>query len=613
MTLETGLLVVKKSKGGTPRLQVLVGKTLFSPSLGEVSRSVLDRLSEVDGEEVEFERVAGQPKKVREVGGSFLSPQAAGQGARRDRRARTGGARPPRSHRRDGSRARARSQQPPDFHNPYNFVPAPPRRTGDPDLGDHRPVKQDAFACQRYTGRMRVRMIAKTPLLVPDTEMVTESDGHKTYPLRVGADGRPLIPASSVRGLLRCAYEAVTNSRFGRFDASHRKKLDYRQGHKPYARVPFEASPWSLLHETLLPAATMDQLSPADRVFGWVRADADRDGDRKPQGEGVAARGLLRVGPVRCESSAAEAVESFPSPGVPLAILSAPKPQQGRFYVAKTGNGEAQEDELKKVDAGYSAGKGLRGRKVYPHQRSLPGDHWANPAQDRTQRGVGRPARYQEYRRPQEAGQEQRDDQNRSILGWVKPGAELTFDLHVHNLSKVELGALLWLLTLPDQHFLRLGGGKPLGFGSVSLTMEDCDVRTGKDLRARYKEWNTKPPQSDPTEAAIRDFKAALCRAYPPPTPGGHFADIPFIKAFLVACRGFEDDLPIHYPRATEDGLPGPPSPDGESFKWFVANEKAGARYALNDLDEDQGLPTLVERSGRKPTGGDRRGRRGRP
>lgn len=85
------------------------------------------------------------------------------------------------------------------------------------------------------------------------------------------------------------------------------------------------------------------------------------------------------------------------------------------------------------------------------------------------------------------------------------------------------------------------------------------------------------------------------------------FDDIPFIKAFLVACKGFENELPAHYPRATEDGQPRPPSRDGESFKWFVANEKNGARYALCDLAQEDGLPTLQDPQQRRDSRGQRR------
>lgn len=320
----------------------------------------------------------------------------------------------------------------------------------------------------------------------------------------------------------------------------------------------------------------------------------------------MAARGLLRVGPVRCTSSATDAVERFAPPGVPLAILSAPKPQQGRFYVARSPNGEAQRNGLTKQDAGYAPGKGLRGRKVYPHQRSLPEGHWNSPSVDRTQQPQGMPAHYQEYRRPTRNGQEQRDDQNRSILGWVKPGAEFSFDIHVQNLSAVELGALLWLLDLPDDCFFRFGGGKPLGFGSVRLEIVSLDVRTADALRARYAAWHDRSSPVDPRRKVIEEFQQAVVRAYLP--GGGRFDGVNFIRSFLAACRGHKDNLPIHYPRAAADGQPGAPSPDGESFKWFVANERDGARYALPDLATDGGLPTLPERSGGGGGGGRPRG-----
>lgn len=592
MAVERGKLVL--SKKGRPLIEI-DGKP-FNPAQGEVSRSLLDNLKDCDGKEVEFERVGGQPKKVREVGGSFISPQPAISAGDRDRRrpGRGGGSQPGRRQARQQPREHAMPRQQPDFHNPYNFVPAPPRNTSDPDLGDQPPVDQDAFLPNRYSGSICVKMTAKTPLLVPDTERAEESaNGHKTFPLRVAADGKPLIPASSVRGMLRSAYESVTNSRFGRFSESHMQKLKFRQNQKPFRKVDYEASAWDLLHESIRPAARIEQLSPSDRVFGWVRVDADT-GPRET-GERVAARGLLRVGPVRCTSSTADAVERFAAPGVPLAILSAPKPQQGRFYVARSPNGEAQADGLSKQDAGYSPGKGLRGRKVYPHQVSLPDEHWDNPAEDRTQRAHGAPAHYQEYRRPDNEGRE-RDDQNRSILGWVKPGAEFSFDIHVQNVSAVELGALLWLLELQEDCFFRFGGGKPLGFGSVRLEVVSLDVRTGNGLRARYYARNEATPSNDPRTDAINAFRDAVVRAYPP--AAGGFDSVPFIGAFLTACCGHGNNLPIHYPRATADGQPGPPSPDGESFKWFVANEQDGARHALRDLASDAGLPTLQERTG---------------
>ncbi len=185
------------------------------------------------------------------------------------------------------------------------------------------------------------------------------------------------------------------------------------------SRKLHEVSPLDRLDPSLRPASAVPELSPADRVFGWVNQD----------GHG-AYRGNMRVGQAICETPSP--IEEFTAPGLPLAILGQPKPQQARFYVAASADGEAQEDGLSKEDAGYLPGKGLRGRKTYPHHRALPPSHWVNPSQDRTAQATT--GHFQEYRRPQLDGQEQRDNQNRSVQGWVKAGTRFTFDLHVSNL-----------------------------------------------------------------------------------------------------------------------------------------------------------------------------------
>jgi CRISPR-associated protein (TIGR03986 family) len=806
MKLERGTLVVTQAgKNKPPRIQVRIGDKPFNVAQGEVSQSVLDRLQELNGKEVEFERVGGQPKKIREAGGEFIPPGAKAQ-ARGSPQPPKGAApaRPSPGPAGGGDRPRHR------FHNPYNFVPAPPRNVQDPDLGDGEPVRQDRYEPERYTGCIRVRMKVVTPLLLIDPENASNNQNdHLTFPIRKDADGQPLIAASSVRGMLRSAYETITNSRFCRFSDEYKSRLAYRMeareglrmiparisggmihlftgtskvnndgtpdgpmhaawlpryrngqisgkapryskdelpehgdevvckiehvrhgsgrfeywrvveirrvteaadlakhtaqqgdkgqpkivrgwvcitnaningkhdervffqdeegeklgpfpltdelkqqwrelienyqrlhkdeiaqrrrqrgepdqylGHEPgrtawsrhvydpqylelrdgtlcYARLGrgkkqvealfpvmisrelYECSPWDLLPESLRPAGKIKELSPADRVFGWVHSEPSSN-----KAERVAARGLVRVGPVRCETE--DAIEEF-CPPLPLAILSTPKPQQGRFYVAKSPQGEAQQDGLNKTEAGYRRGKGLRGRKVYPHHNGLLPGHWTNPLEDRTQEGPPN----QEYRRPQINGQEQQDNQNRSVCGWVKPGSAFTFDLYVENLSLVELGALLWLLKLPEGHFLRLGGGRPLGFGSVRLDLESCDLRTPEGLKVWYSRWHGDDAASDPRERAIEALKKAVLRAY-----GGNkrsFEEVPFIAAFLRACRGFDDRLPIHYPRVTPA-----PDPEGENYRWFVENERQG-RYALPDLVKDKGLPLLEARSSSRP------------
>lgn len=642
---------------------------------------------------------------------------------------------------------------PGDFHNPYNFVPAPGRETNHETLGDDHPKGHGAYHTDRWSGRIAVQLTTKTPLLIPDASKVkTDSQDHKTFPVRQ-VNGKPYLAPTSIKGMLRSAYEAVTNSRFGVFE-DHGDRLAYRMpakvgpiparvertedglelrlmkanilgnagklprykkgrdlpldkggsraalyyegtrnlpkhrdhvwvqingkgriekirpwtseqssGHwqegwvcitganvdgkkyervflpsdndrkipindsisdlwaeliynyqkihekdleernknnqKPYhylgkepgktawsrhvytssdaelregtlcyvelrnnkvtglqpvtiSRRLFQKSPNDLLHRSLKPATKMADLSPADRVFGWVNQ----------QGKG-AYKGNLRIYAVSCQTK--NAIEPFGEQGIPLAILGQPNPQQFRFYASQDVQGNPVEKGEKKFK-GFSGAQSLRGRKVYPHHQALTEADWASPADN---------SNY---------GHTERSNQNRSIMGWVKPGVTFTFSMDVTNLSTVELGALLWLLTLPEEHYHRLGGGKPLGFGSVRLALDygATDLRTGEQWQAFYGSLLSVEVPTPNVEELIKDFRLAVQTAY-----GGQFEQTSFIKAFLVMAKGFEDGLPIHYPRTTVE-----PNPNGEGFDWFVANESAkGHRRALPLLVDDRGLP----------------------
>jgi CRISPR-associated protein (TIGR03986 family) len=789
----------------------------------------------LNGVEVELDVEQGQARKVRQPGETWSPPAASRPG---------GGGRPAGSGRTDRGRQPAQrggapgrgpaGQRPPprsaptatrsagEFHNPYNFIPALPRENvlQDPDLGDGPPVDHDRWQADRYSGVLHVRLTLATPLLLPDAAAAGPPDrnGHKSYPLRLGVDGRPYLPPTSVKGMLRSAFEAVTNSRLGVFPwredppSGHAARLAYRMpardglmlvparvegegsqarvmllpgtsqmeadgrprgnhmyaawlrryhrgqlepccypdgalpqhgdavtcwlvrvehrsrkfsfwgvrkifrrgqvsgkldsdciqvdghvcvtganinrkhdervffvhnqpapsapltpelsgawqelirnyqethaedlrrraergevpdgyyGDEPgrtawsrhvyepdaahlragslcYARVRLDrgrcellalypvmisrglcdASPHQLLPRHLWPAQSLRELSPAERVFGWVNQN----------GKG-AYRGNVRIGPLRCEQSKEDAVEEFSDPGLPLAILGQPKPQQGGFYVARDAQGVSQAaNQPSKVALGYRAGKGLRGRKAYPHHAHLPDGYWADPLQDRTRQPLaGR--FFQEYRRPQLNGQEQRDDQNRSVSGWVRPGTSFVFDMHVSNLSPVELGGLLWLLTLPEGHYHRLGGGKPLGFGSVRLELTGLNLRDGEGWGAWYRTLDGSSPAGGSHLEKVEDasgltlaYKQAVARAYNQQV----FDRVLFIAAFLRAVQGFADSLPLHYPRARQDGQNGPvpPHPEGLAYEWFVANDREpnGPHLTLPDLASDQGLPIL--------------------
>jgi CRISPR-associated protein (TIGR03986 family) len=342
-------------------------------------------------------------------------------------------------------------------------------------------------------------------------------------------------------------------------------------------RELFDEAPTNLLHSSLHPAIDYSELSPAERVFGWIH--------RKGKGTW---KGQLRIVPATCEQGE-KAIEDFGKEGVPLAILGEAKPQQAYFYVAHNRQGDPLPDGKAKTIAYKKRTQGLRGRKVYPHHAHLAGlhDYWLQPRTDSTQKSIVHQGKkyYQEYRRQnmEEKGRT-RDNQNSSVFGWVKPDTIFRFKIHISNLSSVELGALLWLLRLDENSYHRLGNSKPLGFGSVQLKIKEMELRKGEDWADFYQNlFEAEVPDFD-AEEHIKAYKEAVAEAY-----GKPFEEVSFIKAFKVALRGFSDGLPVHYPRTTEK-----PEPKGESFKWFVENERQnGPHLALPSLDGERGLPLL--------------------
>ncbi len=713
------------------------------------------------------------------------------------------------------------------FENPYNFVPAPPRCREHPTLGDALPAGHHRYLPGLWSGRISVELTTVTPLLIPDQQTV-DANGHKTFGVRTDGNGAPYLPPTSIKGALRAAYEAVTNSRMGVFDdhaeafafrtdASESVKLvpcrivrgtngqlgaklltgqaamgpdgrpqghgadclmyaawlprydqcgkndppildkgqslralpyagkkmlpahgervfvetrrrvhrsnrfaflqvtkiqpagvgavcppgwdegwvcvsgpnvmnkheervfllpanakcvalsdavidrwrrlilDYRSihakeiekradqlpqprspsdylGHEPgqtgfsrhvfvtqveelipgalcYAAIRtndqgrpqvqtlypvsisrdlYRAAPYELLDQSLQPAKVLSELSPADRLFGWV-------------GKGVAGqyKGQLRIGATRCLDGAAAIEPVGDAEGVPLAILGAPKPAQARFYGARDRQGTPYRQGTAKAEM-YRPEHGLRGRKFYPHQKMQSGaeGYWDRSARPPE---LGSPPAsrklYREWRMPDGAAQP-RTDQNRSITAWVRPGARFSFDLQLTNVSSVELGALLWLLSLDDDCCLRVGCGKPLGFGSVRLRLaegEGLDLCDGEAIRSSYASFGSRAVggrylrTGQDAAALIADYQKALAEAVG--SPEEPFDRLLVIKALLNAARG--GNVPVHYPRTQVA-----PNAEGENYKWFVANENwSKSRHERHSLpalaDDDRGLWVL--------------------
>lgn len=94
------------------------------------------------------------------------------------------------------------------FINVYHFAPLSYERCDRKNPMDGGDEKKEPL----YTGKIQVRLKTRTPVFIPDTHTLERKEGHKELSF-FSYDGKtPVIPGSSLRGMLRSVYETVTNS-----------------------------------------------------------------------------------------------------------------------------------------------------------------------------------------------------------------------------------------------------------------------------------------------------------------------------------------------------------------------------------------------------------------
>jgi CRISPR-associated protein (TIGR03986 family) len=328
-------------------------------------------------------------------------------------------------------------------------------------------------------------------------------------------------------------------------------------------RLAYEHSIASLLQKHQKPCTDLQALCPACRVFGWVnQKNADSAGTDEQ-----AYAGRVRLTHARVDGK----YETLDT--IPLSILSGPKPTTNMFYLL---DAQGKPSSTVNYDT-YQAH--LRGRKMYRHF-----GNWADLTEQEKHMLES------EFRSLGDA----KSDQNRSVQGALKPGAQFSFDLEFENLAELELGALLYALQLEEGMVHRLGYAKPLGFGSVRLTVQETRV---VDWSARLDSVGVKDGWMDLSEFTGKsaaelaaNFRQTMEACYP--------AEFPLVWEDLRALLGSTPGKPVHYPRPEKDR-----SSDGKQFEWFMGNTKRAQGGNLPPPkplplppDDQEGLPLIDKR-----------------
>lgn len=305
-------------------------------------------------------------------------------------------------------------------------------------------------------------------------------------------------------------------------------------------RVPYTFQRQKFLPEHLKRCENYYDLCPACRIFGWV--------NDKPLND---AKYVAYAGRVRL--SHGELISSNGSlPDTLLAILSTPKPTTTPFYLL---NLQGKPDPTVDYDTN---GAKLRGRKFYRHQRRVV---------------------------PEEYKGKEPIDQNRTIHGALNPGATFKFMLDFKNLAPLELGALLYALEMEDGMFHRLGYAKPLGFGSIKITVDSLKTINWSD---RLISLNPEAGWSPEDKTALR--KISLKEMFLKEMRTNYGAEFDNVLGDLSALLGKPLEMPIHYPRPDKIRPP---------FEWFMGNKRLREKGIALDLakDDTKGLP-VIDKSG---------------
>jgi CRISPR-associated protein (TIGR03986 family) len=124
-----------------------------------------------------------------------------------------------------------------DFHNPYHFVPV--KKTHDPAGLDvaafpasRGHVTHDRYCAGAYSGRIVCRLTTEGPIFVGNQRTREATDQEPGEVQHFELDGRPAIPASTLRGLFSSLAEAASNSALRILDDvkySYRRLMDPRE------------------------------------------------------------------------------------------------------------------------------------------------------------------------------------------------------------------------------------------------------------------------------------------------------------------------------------------------------------------------------------------------
>ena len=219
----------------------------------------------------------------------------------------------------------------------------------------------------------------------------------------------------------------------------------------------------------------LNNLCPACTLFGTVVEKATSDSK-----ESFAHTSRLRVSDLTCIPDRAEIKDYYSRKPITLKPLSGPKLNNMEFYLQRPkGAGFWTYDYYIDVDGKiYPYDGTINGRKFYWHQMDLTCAKLEREMEEAERRPETEKERLDTRVRKAQ-------DQLNVTVRPVRENVSFSGEIYFQNLTKTELNQMIYLLNAGDEeknislkkHGYKLGGAKPLGFGSIAVSVDGIELR----------------------------------------------------------------------------------------------------------------------------------------
>jgi CRISPR-associated protein (TIGR03986 family) len=319
-------------------------------------------------------------------------------------------------------------------------------------------------------------------------------------------------------------------------------------GQSPNFRIPYspnnDGQAASAVNFIPKEVGQSDLIDLAEAIFGFVRGKKEKkeqdttDNTKEKREQSRAGRIFVSDGQYKADEDGIWLTDDTITPQ----ILASPKPTTFQHYLVQPEGTEAVKNKLKHYGKPITKTV-IRGHKLYWHKGNV------------SQESIKADAT--------EAEIEEKRSQYTEIKP-IKAAVSFEFTINFENLSNVELGAVLWVLSLSsdksqtletgkkgEKYCFSLGMGKPLGMGAVKIDYELhlSERQKRYDNLFNGTEWKTgeedqsQTPQKE--EESVKAFEKYIldwicCQDYPKDTNREqlqHLNQLPRIEMLLAMLR----------------------------------------------------------------------------